>query len=85
MRVNDTANFGFNTMKYPNTKITMPLQPKAIHDEMNSTTFDEYGRMQANLGVEAQPPTPGAQNVILYPYVNPATEFIDGTNLPKKS
>ena len=61
----------------------MPLQPKAIHDEMNSTTFDEFGRMQANLGVEAQPPTPGAQNVVLYPFVNPATELIDGTNLPK--
>ena len=61
----------------------MPLQPKAIHDEMNATTFDEFGRMQANLGVEAQPPTPGLQNVTLYPYVNPATELIDGTNLPK--
>ncbi len=63
--------------------MTMPLQPKAIHDEMNATTFDEFGRMQANLGVEAQPPTPAAQNVTLYPYVNPATELIDGTNLPK--
>jgi hypothetical protein len=63
--------------------MTMPLQPKAIHDEMNSTTFDEYGRMQATLGVEAQPPTPGAQNVVLYPFVNPTTELIDATNLPK--
>ena len=61
----------------------MPLQPKAIHDEMNATTFDEFGRMQANLGVEAQPPTPGLQNVTLYPFVNPVTEFINGTNLPK--
>ena len=61
----------------------MPLQPKAIHDEMNATTFDEFGRMQANLGVEAQPPTPGLQNVTLYPFVNPVTEIIDGTNLPK--
>ena len=51
--------------------MTMTLQPKAIHDEMNSTTFDEFGRMQANLGIEAQPPTPGAQNVTLYPYINP--------------
>ena len=41
--------------------------------------------MQANLGVEAQPPTPGLQNVTLYPYVNPATEIIDGTNLPKNA
>ena len=39
--------------------------------------------MQANLGVEAQPPTPGLQNVTLYPFVNPGTEFIDGTKLPQ--
>jgi FtsP/CotA-like multicopper oxidase with cupredoxin domain len=83
VRVNDTSTFGFNTLKAPTTKMTITLQPKAIHDEMNSTTFDEYGRMQANLGVEAQPPSPGAQNVTLYPFVNPATELIDGTNLPK--
>ena len=59
VRVNDTMSFGFNTLKKPTTKTIMPLQPKAIHDEMNSSTFDEFGRMQANLGVEAQPPTPG--------------------------
>jgi fibronectin type 3 domain-containing protein len=82
MRINDTMTFGFNTLLGPTTKMTLPIQPKAIHDEMNSTTFDEFGRMQANLGVEAQPPTPGLQNVTLYPYTNPATEFIDGTNLP---
>nr|WP_242681489.1 multicopper oxidase domain-containing protein [Tessaracoccus sp. SD287] len=34
------------------------------------------------MGLEAQPPTPGLQNVTLYPYVNPATELIDATNLP---
>jgi FtsP/CotA-like multicopper oxidase with cupredoxin domain len=83
VRISDTSTFGFNTLLGQTTKMTMPLQPKAIHDEMNSTTFDEFGRMQANLGVEAQPPTAGAQNVTLYPYVNPATELIDGTNLPK--
>jgi FtsP/CotA-like multicopper oxidase with cupredoxin domain len=84
VRINDTAQFSFNTLLNPITaKLTMPLQPKAIHDEMNSTTFDEFGRMQANLGVEAQPPTPGLQNVTLYPSINPATEIIDGTNLPK--
>jgi FtsP/CotA-like multicopper oxidase with cupredoxin domain len=83
VRINDTSVFGFNTLLGQSSKMTMPLQPKAIHDEMNSTTFDEFGRMQANLGVEAQPPTPGAQNVTLYPYVNPATELIDGTNLPQ--
>ncbi|MGW5238243.1 multicopper oxidase domain-containing protein [Monashia sp. NPDC004114] len=82
VRVNDTTSFGFNTLAAPNAKMSMQLQPKAIHDEMNSSTFDEFGRMQANLGVEAQPPSPGAQNVTLYPYVNPPTELIDGTKLP---
>ena len=83
LRVNDTATFGFNTLKKPTTKSVIAVQPKAIHDEMNATTFDEFGRMQANLGIEAQPPTPGLQNVTLYPFVNPVTEIIDGTNLPK--
>ena len=85
VRVSDTMQFGFNTLRKPKTKTTMPLQPKAIHDEMNATTFDEFGRMQSNLGVEAQPPTPALQNVTLYPYINPPTELIDGTNLPKES
>jgi hypothetical protein len=83
VRINDTSTFGFNTLLAPTVRMTMTLQPKAIHDEMNATTFDEFGRMQANLGVEAQPPTPGNQNVTLYPYVNPATEIIDATNLPR--
>ncbi len=83
VRVNDTTSFNFNTLKAQSTVMNMALQPKAIHDEMNSTTFDEYGRMQATLGLEAQPPSPGVQNVTLYPYVNPSTELIDATNLPK--
>jgi FtsP/CotA-like multicopper oxidase with cupredoxin domain len=82
VRINDTAQLNFNTLRSPTTRVSMKLEPKAIHDEMNSSTFDEFGRMQANLGVEASPPTPGAQNVTLYPYVNPSTELIDGTNLP---
>ncbi len=61
----------------------MSFEPKAIHDEMNSTTFDEFGRMTANLGIEAKPPKAGLQNVTLYPFVNPQTELIDATNLPK--
>ena len=83
--------FTFDTLRmktdgtYPTgfSKVSIPLQPKAIHDEMNASAFDEYGRMQANLGVEAVPATPGLQNVILHPFVYPGTEVIDTTNLPK--
>ena len=72
--------FTFDTLK--GGKLSIPLQPKAIHDEMNAASFDEFGRMTANLGVEAVPATPGAQNVTLYPFVNPQTELIDASGLP---
>jgi len=65
------------------SKLSIPLEPKAIHDEMNSTNFDEFGRMQATLGAEVVPATPGLQNVVMAPYVFPTTELIDTTNLPK--
>ena len=85
VRVADNVNFGFNTLKNQTTKTIMHLEPKALHDETNASTFDPYGRMQANLGVEAQPATSVGQNVTLYPYINPITELINGTNLPKES
>ncbi len=79
--------FTFDTLKGATSgtwaKLSIPLQPKAIHDEMNSTNFDEYGRMQATLGVEVVPATPGLQNVVLAPYVFPTTELLDTTSLPR--
>ncbi len=63
-------------------KVSIPLQPKAIHDEMNASSFDEFGRMQANLGVEVVPANPGAQNVVLIPYTGSPTEVIDASKLP---
>jgi FtsP/CotA-like multicopper oxidase with cupredoxin domain len=83
-RISDQGGdlFGFNTLRGQTTKMQIPLQPKAIHDEMNAVAFDEFGRMTANLGLEAVPATPGLQNIILYPFVNPQTELIDATKLP---
>ena len=79
--------FTFDTLKGATSgtwsKLSIPLEPKAIHDEMNSTNFDEFGRMQATLGVEVVPATPGLQNVVMSPYVFPTTELIDTTSLPK--
>ena len=72
--------FTFDTLS--GARLSIPLQPKAIHDEMNSASFDEWGRMTANLGLEAPGATPINQNIILYPYVNPPTEELDASNLP---
>jgi FtsP/CotA-like multicopper oxidase with cupredoxin domain len=66
----------------PTAPLRIGLQPKALHDEMNSANFDEWGRMTANLGLEAPGATPLLQNIILYPYVNPSTENLDATGLP---
>jgi FtsP/CotA-like multicopper oxidase with cupredoxin domain len=72
--------FTFDTLT--GKQLSIPLQPKAIHDEMNSASFDEWGRMTANLGLEAPGATPLNQNIILYPYVNPSTEDLDTSGLP---
>ncbi len=80
-RINQQGGEPFTFDTLSGNKISILLQPKALHDEMNSSSFDEYGRMTANIGLEAVPANPGAQNVVLYPYVNPATEVIDGTKL----
>ena len=73
--------FRFDTLKGKQLKTL--IEPKALHDEMNSAAFDEHGRMTSNLGLEQVPATPAAQNILLYPYIAPPTEVIDGTNLPK--
>ena len=72
--------FDFNTLL--GSKIGVKIEPKALHDETNATSFEPYGRMSGNLGVEAVPATPVAQTIVLYPFVNPPTELFDGTNLP---
>ena len=35
--------FKFDTLAGP--QLAIPLEPKGIHDEMNSANFDEFGRM----------------------------------------
>jgi FtsP/CotA-like multicopper oxidase with cupredoxin domain len=76
----DTFKFKFDTLAGP--QLSIPFEPKGMHDEMNSASFDEWGRMTANLGLEAPGATPLLQNIILYPYVNPATEILDSTGMP---
>ena len=80
----DTFKFKFdtvgtNTAAGKGPQLAIPFEPKGMHDEMNSASFDEWGRMTANMGLEAPGATPLLQNIILYPFVNPATETLDST------
>ena len=81
-RINQQGGNDFKFDTLSGNQLSMPLQPKAIHDEQNAVSFDPYGRMSAQLGVEAPGATPLLQNVVLYPFVNPATEVLDGSNAP---
>ena len=78
--------FNFNTIPDVNGtqhNLTIDLQRKAIQDEMGEAFDKEYGRMSGNLGLEApnaQPPN--QQILILYPFVNPATEVVKPIALP---
>ena len=73
---------GFNTLAAPNVRMQIPFQPKGMHDEANSASFDDWGRMTANLGLEAPGATPLLQNIILFPFVNPVTEIFDTAGMP---
>jgi len=81
-RINEQGGdlFKFDTLS--GNQVAIPFQPKGIHDETNAAHFDEFGRMTANMGLEAPGATPLLQNIVLYPYVNPATEILDSTAMP---
>ena len=81
-RINQQGNMPFTFDTLSGNQVTIPLQPKAIHDETNAAAFDPFGRMMGQLGVEAPGATPLLQNIILEPFVNPATEILDATGTP---
>jgi FtsP/CotA-like multicopper oxidase with cupredoxin domain len=59
--------------------VTIPLEPKAIQDEMGEAYDIEYGRMSGLLGLELPVSQAGAQNFMLYPFMSPPVEIIRGS------
>jgi len=55
--------------------LTIPFQAKAIQDEMGET-FDDYGRMQAMLGIELPKTQALQQTTLLYNMGDPPTEIV---------
>lgn len=56
--------------------MTVPLEPKAIQDEMGEAYDINYGRMSGMLGLELPNTAAGAQNFMLYPYGSPPVEIV---------
>ncbi len=79
------ATFKFNTLKAPATKT---IDAAAAEGHPRRDELDDLRRVRPDAGQprhRGAAADPGAQNVILYPYVNPQTELIDATNLPNSA
>jgi len=61
------------------TAASLPLQAKAIQDEMGETFDLHYGRMAGKLGLELPNTIAGAQNFMLYGYDAPPTEIVESS------
>ncbi|MBN1369289.1 MAG: multicopper oxidase domain-containing protein [Dehalococcoidaceae bacterium] len=74
------SSFTFQTLS--GATMTIPLQPKAIQDEMGEAYDPVYGRMSGMLGLELPQTKAGAQNFMLYPYASPPVELIHTSMVP---
>ncbi|WP_133240247.1 laccase [Dehalogenimonas alkenigignens] len=63
-------------------QMTLPLQPKAIQDEMGEAYDPVYGRMSGMLGLELPNTVAGAANFMLYPYASPPVEVLKDSMVP---
>jgi len=61
------------------TAVTLPLEAKAIQDEMGESFDPVWGRMSGKLGLELPNTIAGAQNFMLYGYEAPPTELVDSS------
>ena len=80
-RTGTASTFGFNTLLGPNAEDDHPA-PAQGHPRRDE--LDQLRRVRADEATWAsrrRAPTPLLQNIILYPFVNPATEIIDATEL----
>jgi len=76
VRIYQVGDAGFHTFtNLDGVEQTFPLEAKAIQDEQGET-FDSYGRMQGNLGLEMPTGVPGTPNFILYGFMDQPTEVL---------
>jgi len=59
--------------------VTLPLEPKAMHDEMGGVYDTQFGRMSGMLGLDNPKPTSTAANFLAYGYASPPTDIIKGS------
>lgn len=76
VRIFQMGDDGFHTFtNLDGAEQTFPLEAKAIQDEQGET-FDSYGRMQGNIGLELPTGIAGLPNFILYGFMDVPTEVL---------
>ena len=69
----------FNFKTVDGAAVSLPLEPKAIQDEMGETFDPVYGRMAGKLGLELPSTIAGMQNFMLYGFEAPPTELVESS------
>lgn len=59
--------------------VTLPIEPKALQDEMGEVYDMEYGRMSGMLGLEFPITSSNNAQFTVYPYASPPVEVVKGT------
>ena len=59
--------------------VTLPIEPKALQDEMGEVYDTEYGRMSGMLGLEFPVSSSNFSQFVVYGYASPPVEIIKGT------
>ena len=73
VRIQDTS-MTFTTLS--GTNLTIPLQPKAIHDEMGGSYDPVYGRMSGSMGLEVPSGNAVTQQFIPLGYASPPVDLL---------
>lgn len=59
--------------------VTLPIEPKALQDEMGEVYDIEYGRMSGMLGLEFPVTSSNFSQFVVYGYASPPVEIVKGT------
>lgn len=59
--------------------VTLPLEPKAMHDEMGGVYDTQFGRMSGMLGLESRIPSSNLAQFIAYGYASPPVDIFKGS------
>lgn len=59
--------------------VTLPIEPKALHDEMGGVYDTQFGRMSGMIGLELQGTNSRLGQFIPYGYASPPVEIIKGS------